>query len=174
MKYTHYLSTPDGPVRGNFIDLPSEALQSARSFEKATGLGVTHFTRSSTDRYGFRGEVYVDLEDGSMLTFDTFGAFTHSQIFHTEDGKYKSVRSGDNIAKCSDHPSKRYRVVFDENICTTFITYEEASDILQDVAEGHGVVFTNNRNGRPTALPHHSIKRAILTEAPFGGHAWVS
>ena len=72
MKYTHYTSTPNGPLRGNYIDLPPEALQSARSFEKATGLGVTHFTRSSTDRYGFRGEVYVDLEDGTKLTFDTF------------------------------------------------------------------------------------------------------
>lgn len=170
MKYSHYISTPDGPIRGNYIDIPPEALQSARSFEKATGLGVTHFTQSSTDRYGFRGEVYVDLEDGSMLTFDTFGTFTYSRIFHTEDGKYKSVRSGDNIAKCADHPSKRYRVVFDENTCTAFLTYTEASDILRNVTEGHGVVFTNNRNGLQTALPHHSIKRAILTEAPFGGH----
>lgn len=169
MKYTHYLTTPDGPVRGNFIDLPAEALRSARAFEKATGLTVAHFTRSATD-HGFRGEVYVELEDGTKLTFDTFFMSSQNQIFLTEDGKYRSVRSGDNISKCSDHPNRRYRVVFDEHTCTTFLTYEEASDILRTVAEGHGVVFTNNHTGRETALPHHSIKRAILTEAPFGGH----
>ena len=169
MKYTHYLPTPNGPVRGNFIDLPAEALRSARAFEKATGLAVAHFTRSYDD-LRFRGEVYVELEDGTKLTFDTFLVPTQSRIFHTEDGKYRTVRSGDNISKCSDHPDRRYRVVFDENSCTTFITYAEASDILRTVAEGHGVVFTNNRNGRETALPHHSIKRAIITEAPFGGH----
>ena len=170
MKYSHYISTPDGPIRGNYIDLPTEALRSARSFEKVTGLGVAHFSRTSTDHYGLRGEVYVTLEDGTKLTFDTFGTFTHSQIFHTEDGKYKSVRSGDNYAKCSDHPERLYRVVFGENTCTAFVRYTEALNFLKDVAEGRGVVFTNNRNGRPTALPHHSIKRAILTEAPFGGH----
>ena len=170
MKYTHYLSTPDGPIRGNLIDLSPEALRYARAFEEATGLGVSHFSRSSTDRYGLRGEIYVGLEDGTKLTFDTFGTFTHGQIFHTEDGKYKSVRSGDNIAKCSDHPERRYRVVFDENTCTAFVRYTEALNFLKDVAEGRGVVFINNRNGRPTALPHHSIKRAIITEAPFGGH----
>ena len=173
MKYTHYLSTPDGPIRGNFIDLPPEALRSARAFEEVTGLGVSHFTRS-TDGFGVRGELYVALEDGTKLTFDTFFASVQSQIFHTEDGKYKSVRSGDNFAKCSDHPERRYRVVFDENTCTTFVRYAEALNFLKDVAEGRGVVFINNRNERPTALPHHSIKRAIITEAPFGGHAWVS
>lgn len=169
MKYTHYTSTPYGPIRGNYIDLPSEALQSARSFEKATGLAVSRFTQTSTGN-GLRGKVYVTLEDGSVLTFDTFLVPTPSRIFHTEDGMYRSVRSGDDIARCSDHPSKRYRVVFDANTCTTFITYKEASDILRNVTEGQGVVFTNNRNGLQTALPHHSIKRAILTEAPFGGH----
>lgn len=112
----------------------------------------------------------MDLEDGTKLTFDTFLVPTQSRIFHTEDGKYRAVRSGDDIAKCSDHPNRRFRVVFDENSCTTFLTYAEASDILRTVVEGYGVVFTNNRNGRETALPHHSIKRAILTEAPFGGH----
>lgn len=170
MKYSHYISTPDGPIRGNLIDLSPEALRSARSFEKATGLGVAHFSRTPTDRYGLRGKVYVTLEDGSVLTFDTFGTFAHSQIFHTEDGKYMSVRSGDDIAKCSDHPERRYRVVFDEHTCTAFVRYTEALNFLKDVAEGRGVVFINNRNGRVTALPHHSIKRAILTEAPFGGH----
>ena len=119
MKYTHYLPTPNGPVRGNFIDLPSEALRSARAFEKATGLTVAHFTRS-TDGFGVRGEVYVTLEDGTKLTFDTFFASVQSQIFHTEDGKYRTVRSGDNISRCSDHPDKRFRVVFGENSCTTF------------------------------------------------------
>lgn len=169
MKYTHYLPTPGGPVRGNFIDLPAEALRSARAFEQATGLAVTRFSRTSGD-FGLRGEVYVELEDGTKLTFDTFLVPTQSRIFHTEDGKYRTVRSGDNISKCSDHPNRRYRVVFDEHTCTTFLTYEEASDILRTVAEGHGVVFTNNHTGRETALPHHSIKRAIITEAPFGGH----
>ena len=169
MKYSHYLPTPNGPVRGNFIDLPAGALRSARAFEQATGLTVARFSRSYDD-LRFRGEVYVELEDGTKLTFDTFLVPTQSRIFHTEDGKYRTVRSGDNISKCSDHPDRRYRVVFDENSCTTFITYAEASDILRTVAEGHGVVFTNNRNGRETALPHHSIKRAIITEAPFGGH----
>lgn len=169
MKYTHYLPTPNGPVRGNFIDLPAEALRSARAFEQATGLSVTRFSRSSDD-FGLRGEVYVKLEDGTKLTFDTFFMSSQSQIFHTEDGKYRAVRSGDNISKCSDHPNRRYRVVFDEHTCTTFLTYAEASDILRTVVEGYGVVFTNNRNGRETALPHHSIKRAIITEAPFGGH----
>lgn len=169
MKYTHYLPTPNGPVRGNFIDLPAEALRSARAFEQATGLAVTRFSRSSDD-FGLRGEVYVELEDGTKLTFDTFFMSSQSQIFLTEDGKYRTVRPEDNITPCSDHPNRRYRVVFDEHTCTTFLTYEEASDILRTVVEGYGVVFTNNRTGRETALPHHSIKRAIITEAPFGGH----
>lgn len=170
MKYTHYLPTADGPIRGNFIDLPPEALRSARAFEKVTGLTVTHFSRTSADHFGIREEVYVDLADGSKLTFTTFAALIQARIFHTEEGKYRSVRPEDNITKCADNPHKRYRVVFGENICTTFLTYKEASDILQDVAEGHGVVFTDKRSGRPTALPHHAIKRATLTEAPFGGH----
>lgn len=171
MKYTHYLPTADGPIRGNFIDLPPEALRSARSFEKATGLSVSHFSRTPTDLHGLREEIYVKLTDGSKLTFKTFAMPIQVRIFHTEDGKYRSVRPEDNITKCADHPDKRYRVVFDQGTCTTFLTYEEASDILRTVAEGYGVVFTNNRNGCETALPHHSIKRAIRTEAPFGGHS---
>ncbi len=170
MKYTHYLPTPNGPVRGNFIDLPPGTLRSARAFEQATGLAVTRFSRTSDD-FGLRGEVYVELADGTKLTFDTFFMSSQSQIFLTEDGKYRAVRSGDDFAKCSDHPDRRYRVVFDEHTCTTFLTYAEASDILRTVVEGYGVVFTNKHTGRETALPHHSIKRAILTEAPFGGHS---
>lgn len=169
MKYTHYLPTPYGPIRGNFINLPPGSLRSARAFEKASGLAVSHFSRTSID-HRYRGEVYVKLTDGSKLTFDTFLVPIQSRIFHTEDGKYRSVRPWDNIAKCADHPDRRFRVVFGENNCTTFITYEEAYDILLTVSGGHGVVFTNNRTGRPTALPHHSIKRASLSEAPFGGH----
>ena len=171
MKYTHYLPTPNGPIRGNFIDLPPEALRSARAFEKATGLSVSHFSRTPTDLLGIREEVYVKLTDGSKLTFKTFAMPIQVRIFHTEYGKYRSVRPEDNITKCADHPHKRFRVVFGENICTTFITYEEASDILRTVAEGYGVIFTDKRSGRPTALPHHAIKRATLTEAPFGGHS---
>lgn len=170
MKYTHYLPTPNGPIRGNLIDLPPEALRSARAFEKATGLTVSHFSRTPTDLLGIGEEIYVKLADGSTLTFKTFAALTQVRIFHTEYGKYRSVRPEDNITKCADHPDKRYRVVFGERSCTTFITYEEASDILQDVAEGYGVVFTNKYTKRPTALPHHAIKRASLSEAPFGGH----
>ena len=94
---------------------------------------MARFSRSYDD-LRFRGEVYVELEDGTKLTFDTFLVPTQSRIFHTEDGKYRTVRSGDNISKCSDHPDRRYRVVFDENSCTTFITYAEASDILRTVA----------------------------------------
>lgn len=170
MKYTHYLTTPDGPIRGNIIKLPSSALKDRRSFESAIGRTVTEFSRSYSDTHSFHEEVFVQLIDGSRLSFDiTFGN-SFPTVFLSEHGRYTAVTYKNSPSPCADHPDKRYRVVFGENLCTTFLTYTEASGILQDVAEGRGVIFTNNRNGRPTALPHHSIKRAILTEAPFGGH----
>lgn len=171
MKYTHYFSTPSGPERGNIIKLPSTALQSARRFEDAIGRMVSKFSRHPIDGSRFREEVDVVLIDGSRLSFDiTFGN-SFPTVFLSEHGRYTSVTYKNAPSPCADHPDKRYRVVFDEDTCTTFITYEEASDIFRAVAEGYGVVFTNARTDRETVLPHHSINRASISEAPFGGHS---
>lgn len=171
MKYSHYFPHPKGPIRGNIIKLPPKALQSAGKFEDAIGRMVSKFSRYPTSHSGFREEVDVELSDGTRLRFDITLGSSFPTVFLSENGRYSSVNYRNPPTPCADHPHKRFRVVFGENSCTTFITYEEASDILQDVAEGHGVVFTNNRTGRQTALPHHSIKRASLSEAPFGGHS---
>lgn len=171
MKYTHYFPHPKGPERGNIIKLPSEALQSAGKFEDAIGRMVSKFSRYPTSHSGFREEVTVELSDGTRLRFNITLGSSFPTVFLSENGKYTAVNYRNPPSRCADHPHKRFRVVFDNDNCTKFITYAEASDILRSVTEGYGVLFTDERTGRQTALPHHSIKRASLSEAPFGGHS---
>lgn len=171
MKYTHYFPHPKGPIRGNIIKLPSEALQSARKFEDAIGRMVSKFSRYPTSHSGFREEVDVELSDGTKLRFNITMGASFPTVFLSENGRYSSVNYTNPPSRCADHPDKRFRVVFDNDNCTKFISYDDASAILKEIAIGHGVIFDSEKMGRRTVLPHHSIKRASISEAPFGGHS---
>ena len=171
MKYTHYFPTPKGPERGNIIKLPSKALQSAGKFEDAIGRMVSKFSRHYIDGSRFREEVTVELSDGTKLRFNITMGSSFPTVFLSENGRYSSVNYTNPPSRCADHPDKRFRVVFDNDNCTKFITYAEASDILKEIANGHGAIFDSEKMGRRTVLPYHSIKRASISEAPFGGHS---
>lgn len=171
MKYTHYIPTPSGPERGNIIKLPSTALQSAGKFEDAIGQMVSKFSRHFIDDSRFREEVTVELSDGTRLRFNITMGASFPTVFLSENGRYTAVTYKNPPSRCANHPENRYRVVFDEHNCTKFISYIDAFNILEEIAIGHGAIFDSERSGRRTVLPHHAIKKAAITEAPFGGHS---
>lgn len=165
MRYTHFHGTT--LERGNLHLIDYRKKPDKADLEKQLGMMISKIEYTSGGVI-LGNLVTIHLFSGKKLYIDQY----RPCVFIGEHGSILDAPS--DLPQCSTDPRKTYQVLLYLNddkpkaMRLPFTTEAFGEAILTDIQEGRGVRYTTDR-GHEAVIPHHTIRKASVVPAPYGG-----